>query len=116
MKKIFVFLINNQPVDKLNGDDIYFDTLTQFKRDLALAHQVSEESIEVVPQDVYEQEYSRTLSVTENGLQYRNDNPYASWRPVDCPVPALDISQPELFEEFLELLGEKDIDNAITFI
>lgn len=114
--KQYIFVINNRPVDKINGEDIYFDNLTQFKRDLAAAHQVPIESIEVIPEDIYEPDYSRTLCVCPTGLQFRPDNQYASWRAVDCPTPAMDISDNDHFQDFLDLLGKNDIDNAITFI
>ncbi|MCC6447271.1 MAG: hypothetical protein IT215_01115 [Chitinophagaceae bacterium] len=114
--KLYIFLVNGKPVEQIDGKEICHDELVQLKSGLACIHNVPFDEIEVDSQDIIEPEVSRTLFVTDNGLQFRADNPYASLRSVDSPVPSLDIRQSDLFDEFLELILQKDIDNAITFI
>jgi hypothetical protein len=113
--KIVKFIVNNHTIEEIDGDDVTHECVEKIKSSLSVIHNVPFDDIEVDFEDAIKPEVSKTLFVTDKGLQFRADNPYASLRSVDTPLPAFDITADEDFEKFLGLLVKGDIDNAIIF-
>jgi len=115
MKKILIFIFNNEQIHEADAKDLDTDTIGKYKCALAASRGINSDLIEVIEQDEEVQELSSLMVRADKALMYYTKgscNP----RFVERPTAALDINHPELEEEFLSLIFKGDIDNAITFM
>lgn len=112
--KLIIFLVNGNPVEEIEGDEIDFNGVENMKTNLAIIHGVAYDEVEVDTKDIETQELSDCFVRFGGGLMYHpKRNTYPIY--VQLPVPAMDISEEEKFYNFLDLIVKGDIDNAITF-
>lgn len=82
-KKLAIFKVNGQAVEQIEGDNVNLDEIETIKTCLSVKHGVSYNDIEVDVKDVFEPELSQNCIVTDVGLMYRVDRPYAMFVKVE---------------------------------
>jgi hypothetical protein len=114
--KLILFKVQDKVVEKIEGNEVTIEEVESIKSSIAVIHGVSFDDIDIDTEDIYLPELSKTWIVRDDGmLMAKVDNPYASFREVTGLRPALDITKPELFGEFLELIFQEKFCEAITF-
>lgn len=115
MKKeiVYIFKINNKEIERVDWD-MSTDEVDLIKGCLAITQGADIEDIDLEKLEVYKPEFGDSFVRNDGSLMYKRSYS-ASPIYVRGVQPALDINHEELFDEFLDLIHKKDIDNAIIF-
>lgn len=114
IKKV-IFKIHGVEVESVNGDEIDLNELENLKITIAFAHSVGTQDIEVMTQDIVVREFATNLHIGTEGLFFKTKNDYSVFRVVDTIKPTVNINTNDGFQKFLDMIFEKDIENALTF-
>ena len=106
--KLIIFKVNGEPKEQIDGNDITIDQVDIMKTNIAIMHGVSFDEVDVDIQDEYVPEIASNLIVRADGLFMFRPNEHAIFRPAEGVRPAFDLSQPELEDEFLDLVNKRD--------
>jgi hypothetical protein len=113
--KTIIFKIHGRAIEEIDGDDITLDQAETMKTNLAIMHCVSYDDVEVDTKDIFSPELSDCF-VRDNGCLMCQPkgklNPFF----VTGMRPSYDISHEELFYEWLGLITDGKICEAIIFI
>ena len=114
-KKIVWFIVQGIPVEQLEATETNINDVEFLKTQLAAVHGVAYEDVEAITKDVVENELSETLIINPDGVLMKKGRANSFFVPVNSVRPAMDTTKEELFMEFLDLIFNNNIDNAIIF-
>lgn len=113
MKRV-TFTFNSEVIHEVLASDLDTETVVKFKSALAASRGIDCASIEV-EWVLGREDVSDCFVRSDGSLMFHPKNrTYPVY--VQLPAPAMDINHEELFEEFLLLISQGNIDNAITFL
>jgi hypothetical protein len=113
MKRV-TFTFNSEVIHEVLASDLDTDTVVKFKSALAASRGIDSAEIEV-DWVVGREDVSDSFVRNDGSLMY---HPKHKTYPVyaQMPVPAMDITKEELFEEFLLLISKGNVGDAIIFM
>ena len=114
-KKVVIFLINGNPVKKLDADSITENEVEGTKCSLAIIHSVPYDEIEAVTEYDFGLEVSDTLIIRSDGKLFARGGANMFFKEVHGVKPAMDTTKEELFYEFLDHIALKEFDKALIF-
>ena len=112
--KLVIFRVNGKAVEEIEGTDIDLNGVENMKTNIAIMHGVRYDDVEVDTKDIYTPELSDCFVRDNGALMYQSkgkSNPVF----VSGLRPSHDINHEELFHEWLGLIVDGKICEAIIF-